>query len=235
MSYSSMVMENIRQYPELKLIDAQKMYKEKFEGMPETAFYKAVSRLAKDGEIERITKGIYCKPKKGRFGTTVSTEKEILEYFLGQNKNKGVVIGYRLFNKYRLTTQVPKIIKLYSSVIIQEERNIRNVTVKKANLRFNTTTIRMIELLEIIQAYKTIEDLNINSFINFIEETVKYYDEKTVERVIKSCSYKKGTLASLKNILDFFNLENNIDKYLNGISQYNAINMGKLYETTLQN
>lgn len=235
MSYSSMVMEKVRQYPELKLIDAQKIYKEKFEGIPETTFYKAVSRLAKDGEIERITKGIYCKPKKGRFGTTVSNEKDILEYFLGENKNKGVVIGYWLFNKYGLTTQVSKIIELYSSVTIQKERNIRNVTIKKANLRFNSTTVRMIELLEILQEYKNIQDLNMNRFIKFIEETVKYYDEKTVERVIKSVGYKKGTLASLRNILDFFNLENNIDKYLNGTSKYNAINMEELYEITLQN
>jgi hypothetical protein len=228
-----MVMENIRQYPELKLIDAQKVYKEKFEGISETIFYKALSRLAKNGEIERITKGIYCKPKKGRFGITISNEKDILEYFLGKNKNKGVVIGYRLFNKYKLTTQVSKIIELYSSVIIQEKRNIRNVAIKKANLRFNITTIRMIELLEILQEYKNIEDLNMNSFIKFIEETIKYYDEKTVERIIKSIGYKKGTLASLRNILEFFNLENTIDKYLNGISKYNAINMGVLYETTL--
>jgi hypothetical protein len=226
-----MVMENVRQYPELKLIDAQKVYKEKFEGIPETIFYKALSRLAKNGEIERITKGIYCKPKKGRFGITISNEKDILEYFLG--KNKGVVIGYRLFNKYKLTTQVSKNIELYSSVIIQKKRNIRNVAIKKANLRFNITTIRMVELLEILQEYKNIEDLNTNSFIKFIEETIKYYDEKIVVKIIKSIGYKKGTLASLRNILEFFNLENNIDKYLNGISKYNAINMGVLYETTL--
>ena len=75
----------------------KKIYKEKFEGIPETTFYKAVSRLAKDGEIERITKGIYCKPKKGRFGTTVSNEKDILEYFF-----------CLWFSKYRKPKQTTK-------------------------------------------------------------------------------------------------------------------------------
>lgn len=234
MSYSSVIMENIRQYPELKLIDAQKMYQEKFKSVPETTFYKAISRLAKNEEIVRLTKGIYCKPKKGRFGTTISNEKDILEYFLGENKNKGVVVGYRLFNKYGLTTQVSKNIELYSSAAIQKERNIRNLTIKKANLRFNTTTIKMVELLEVLQEYKRIEDLNTNKFIQFIEDTVKYYDEKAVERVLKTCSYKKSTIASLRKILDFFNLENDLQKYLNGTSKYNEINMEELYETTSQ-
>lgn len=232
MSYSSRVMEDVRQYSELKIIDTQKIHKQKFNEIPEPAFYKAVSRLAKAGEIERISKGIYCKPKKGRFGTTISNEKNILSYFLGEKKNKGVVIGYRLFNKYGLTTQISKTIELYSRVITQEKRTVRNILVHKSNLRFDTTTIKLIELLEILQEYKNIEDFNTNNFIKFIEEAVKYYDERTVERIIKSISYKKSTLASLRNVLEFFDLENTIDEYLNGTSKYNAINMEEIYEST---
>jgi len=225
-------MEDVRQYPELKIIDTQKIHKQKFNEIPESAFYKAVSRLAKSGEIERISKGIYCKPKKGRFGITISNERNILSYFLGEKKNKGVVIGYRLFNKYGLTTQISKTIELYSRVITQKKRTVRNILVHKSNLRFDTTTIKLIELLEILQEYKNIEDFNTNNFIKFIEEAVKYYDERTVERIIKSISYKKSTLASLRNVLEFFGLENTIDEYLNGTSKYNAINMEEIYEST---
>ena len=144
--------------------------------MPEATFYKTMSRLAQDGEIERITKGIYCKPKKGKCGTTISSEKDILAYFLGKEQNKGVVIGWRLFNKYGLLTQVSKDIEIYSNVTNQEKRIIRNVTIKKANLKFDTTTIKMIESLEILREYQKIEDLNTNSLIAFIEKAVKCYD-----------------------------------------------------------
>lgn len=233
MSYSRMVMEDVSQYSALEIIDAQKVHKEKFEEMPEATFYKALSRLAKDGEIGRITKGIYCKPKKGKCGTTISSEKDILAYFLGKEQNKGVVIGRRLFNKYGLVAQVSKGIEIYSNVTNQEKRIIKNVTIKKANLNFDTTTIKMIELLEILQEHQKIEGLNTNSLIAFIEEAVKCYNEKTVERIIEAVSYKKSTLASLRNILDFFNVENNINKYLNGISKYKAIDMKSMYEVAL--
>lgn len=234
MSYSSMVMENVRQYSKLKIIDTQKIYKEKFNKFPELTFYKAISRMAEIGEIERISKGIYCIPKKGRFGNVISNEKNILEYFLGVKNNKGVVIGYQLFVKYGLTTQVAKVIEAYSSVITQKQRSVRNVLVRKAKLNFDITTIKLIELLEVLQEYKNIEDLNKMNFIKFIEKRIKYYDEKTVKRVINTISYKKSTLASLKNILKFYNVENTIDEYLSGTSKYNTINMEEFHEITPQ-
>lgn len=233
MNYSNMIMEKVNEYPELRLIDAQEIYKEEFQEIPETTFYKVVSRLAKSGEIERVSKGIYCIPKKGRFGTIISNEENIVEYFLGENKNKGMIIGYRLFNKYGLTTQISKNIDLYSSLTIQEKRNIRNVSIKRVNLRFNSTTIKMVELLEVLEGYNNVEDLNTENLIKFIEKLIRHYDDKIIENIIDVIRYKKSTLASLKNILDFYNLENNISNYLNGTSKYKSINMEKLYESTL--
>ena len=233
MNYSNMVLEDLEKYPELEIIDAQKIYNKKFEEIPEPTFYKVLSRLAKDGNIERITKGIYCKPKQGKFGKIISSDKHILEYYLGENKNKGVIISYGLFNKYGLTTQVSKKIEMYSNVLNQENRNVRNVSIKKANIRFDNRTIKIIELLEILQEYKNIEDLNNINLINFIKKAVNYYDEQTFTRVIKNISFKKSTIASLKNVLDFFNVENNIKTHLNGTTKYDAINMEELYETTL--
>jgi len=232
MSYSSVIVDTIRQYPELKLIDAQKIYQEKFMSVPETTFYKVISRLAKNKEIVRITKGIYCKPKKGRFGSTASNESDVLDYFLGKKKNKGVVVGYRMFNHYGLTTQVSKNVKLYSNATIQQEKNIRNIKIKKSNLGFNTTTIKMVELLEVLQEHTKIEDLNRIKLIEFIENAVKHYDEKTIERVLQTGSYKKSTIASLRRILDFLNVEHDLKMYLNGTSKYDEINIEELYEST---
>ena len=118
MSYAMMIRENVGKYPELKIIDAHKLYKEKFNTISEKAFYKTFSRMAKAGEIKRIAKGIYCIPKKGKFGVTISGEKDILEYYLGSKNSKGVVVGYRMYNKYKLTTQVSKDIEIYSNVTL---------------------------------------------------------------------------------------------------------------------
>lgn len=229
MSYSSRIIESINEYPELTIIDAQKLYKEKFNDVSEQAFYKTISRMSKNEDIERVSKGIYCKPRRGRFGTITSSEKNILEHYLGINKNKGVVIGYQMYNSKGLTTQVSKNIELYSNITFQEKKQIKNIIIYKANIRFDISTIKMIELLEVLQNYRNIEDLNVIGLKRFIEDSVKYYDEKTIQKLIKAIGYKKHTFASLKNILDFFNVENKIESYLNGTSRYNAIRMEELY------
>ena len=232
MSFSSAIIDALREFPELKLIDAQKLHQEKLEDIPETTFYKTLSRLTENDKLVRLTKGIYCKPKKGRFGKIVSSEKNLLEYYLGESKDKGVIVGYRLFNNRGLTTQVSKTVKLYSNNVVQQEKNIKNLTILKAELRFNSTTKKMVELLEVLQEHKKIEDLNLNKFMSFIEDAVKYYDEKTIARVLKTFSYKKSTIASLGKTLDFFKVEHGLKKYLSGTSKYDELRIEELYEST---
>ena len=232
MSYSSLIMESVEKYPELKIIDAQKVYKEKFSAIPEQAFYQTVSRMAKSGEIIRITKGIYCKPRISRFGTIISTENNILEHYLGRNQNEGVVVGYRMYNKYGLTTQISKGVELYSNIVLQEKRQIRNVLILKADLKYDAAAKRMIELLEVLENYKKIEDLNRSNLKEFIKISVEYYEEKILKKILKEIGYKKSTLASLKSVLDSFSIKNTIDNYLNGTSKYDILKMEELYETT---
>ena len=227
-----MIEERVSKYPELQIIDARQMYIEKFSEIPEQTFYQAVSRMSKTGAIERLTKGIYCRPKAGKFGKTVSREQDILDYYLGKNEKKGIVVGYRMYNMYGLTTQISKGVQVYSNVPVQEKREIRNVSVKKAKLTFDAATKRMIELLEVLQNYNKIEDLNIGNLRNFFSATVEYYDEKILEKLLGEIGYKKSTLASLKNILDHFNINNTVGKYLNGTSKYDALDVEKLYEIT---
>jgi hypothetical protein len=229
-----MVLDSINQFPELKIIDVQQVYKRKFKGVPEQAFYKAISRMAQNGEIERLTKGIYCKPKKGRFGNIVSSEKHILEHYLGENMKTGVVIGYRMYNKYKLTTQVSKSVEVYSNMSEHEIKKIENVEIIKVNVRFDDTTKKMIELLHFLENMNQIEDLSMDNVKIFIENAIVYYNEKTLEKLIKSIGYKKSTLASLKNILDYFNISHTVEKYLNGTSKYKSITMEDIYESASQ-
>ncbi len=234
MSYSTMVKESMNQYPELKIIDAKQVYNRKFKNVPEQAFYKIISRMAKDGDIERLTKGIYCKPKQGRFGRIVSSEKHILEYYLGANMKNGVVVGYRMYNEYKLTTQVSKLIEIYSNVSEQEKKKIKNIEIKKANIKFDDSTKKMIELLHFLENMNRIEELSRDNATVFIDNAVGYYNEKTIDKIINTIKYKKSTLASLKNILDHYEINHTVEKYLNGTSKYNAIRMEDLYESASQ-
>lgn len=232
MRYTDRIINSVKGYPELKIIDTQKLYSEKFANIPEPTFHKVVSRMTAKGELQRLTKGIYCKPKQGRFGKVLSSEKNILEYYLGERGNQGVIIGYQLFNKYGLTTQISKVVEAYSKIITQNNKTIKNVKARKINLKLDSITIKMIELLEILQEYMNIEDLNKKNFIKYLGETTKYYDEQVIDKVLNSMNYKKSTIASLKNVLDYYGVNNNLSKYLNGTSKYKALTMEELYDST---
>lgn len=52
MSFTSTIVDSVKKYPELKIIDARQIYKEKFSEIPEQAFYQAVSRMAKAGKLK---------------------------------------------------------------------------------------------------------------------------------------------------------------------------------------
>lgn len=227
-----MIKEKINQYSELEIIDAQQLYTSQFENVPEQAFYKTISRLTKSQEIERLTKGIYCKPKLGKFGKMISSEKNILDYYLGVNGNKGVIVGYRMYNKYKLTPQISKGVEVYSSKTEQEKKKVLNVEIKNVDLRFDVSTIRMIELINFLENYNRIEDLNKDNAILFIEDAVTHYNDKTLEKLIKMIGYKKSTLASLKNVLDFYKVDHSISRYLNRLSSYKSVRMENMNDTT---
>ena len=55
MRSSALIVETVKKYPELEIIDAQKLYKDKFSKVSEQAFYKTISRLSQSGEVTR-----YC-------------------------------------------------------------------------------------------------------------------------------------------------------------------------------
>jgi len=232
MSYAMMVKESVSNYSELEIVDAHKLYKEKFSNIPQEAFYKTFSRMAKSGEVKRVAKGIYCRPKKSRFGIIVSDENNIIEYYLGPKNRSGVVVGYRMYNKYKLTTQISKSIEMYSNVTLQQEKNIGNVKIFKANIEFDEPKTCLIELLEVLENYKKIEDLNLRNLLQMIEDSIHYYNNAILDQLIKVIGYKKRTLASLKNVLDYYGIENTVNKYLNETSDYDALRMEIINEIT---
>ena len=69
-----------------------------------------------------------------------------------------------------------------------------------------------------------------NKIYNYAKDFVNCYDEKIVNEVIEKIKYKKSTISFLNNILDYFNVENNLNKRLSSLSKYNHIDMEEIYE-----
>jgi hypothetical protein len=139
-----------------------------------------------------------------------------------------------MYNRYKVTTQVSKNIEIYSNVISQEEKNIKNVKILRADLEFDETMIKLIELLEVLENYKNIEDLSYDNLLKIMKSFTRNYNDSNLNQLINKIGYKKRTLASLKNVLNHYGIENKIDQYLNETSNYDALRMEALNEVASQ-
>lgn len=199
------------------IIEAKKVHEERFQELKFTTFLKYLERLTKSGFIKNIGKGVYCRIVNTPFGPMGIGDKDIVSYFTG-SKRDGVVIGYSLYNKYNLTTQISKTVQVYSNKIEGRSKSVGNVVIKKvpytASLQFT------VEYMEVLENYNSIEDLNRASFFCFCKKIASDYDEKKFSKVYAFGNYKKSTIAFLKYILEKFNIKNNLSAFLNSSSKY---------------
>ena len=132
-------------------------------------------------------------------GTDLPSEKEIITAFT-QN-GTGMVVGYTMYNAMRLTTQVSKNIQIYTSALDEQKKQIGNVFLQKYDMVFSPEVVRMVAMLEVLQNYKRIEDLNESQFKKLCAEFAGQYDEKVFEYVLSNISYSEQTIARLKAII----------------------------------
>lgn len=222
--------KEIRNYvvsiPENTLINAADVYEDHFASISEKNFYKVLERMTKDELLNRLTKGLYYRPKKTRFGTVPLSEGKITEYYA----NHGVVLGYVMYNKYGLTTKVGKKINVLSRNVAEEKKNIGNVSVEKTRMELNEKTMPVIETLDVLQNYSQIEDLNRSALSSFLSSFSKEYSDSATEYVLENRKYKKRTIAFLKAILDYKGIKNSLGKHLSTLSTYAVPEMKEIFE-----
>ena len=227
------ILAEFQAVPENTLIMAGKLYREKFsEQMSEAAFTQAISRLSRSGEIERISKGIYCMPKKTRFGTILPSDQEIVDLFTKQNN--GVIVGYGLYNSLGVTTQVSKRLTAYSSLVDEQLKQIGNVVVQKYVLNYTSEAKAVIRMMELLQHYKEIQDIDYSAFLRNAEALSKQYTEGAFEVVQRVIGYPKRTVAFLREALNYYHVPNSLSKHLSALSNYRIPRMEELYEAAAQ-
>lgn len=227
------ILAEFQAVPENTLIMTGKLYREKFsKQMSETAFTQAISRLSKSGEIERISKGIYCMPKKTRFGAILPSDREIVDLFTRQNN--GVIVGYGLYNSLGVTTQVPKRLTAYSSLADEQLKQIGNVVIQKYDLDYTNEAKAVIRLMELLHHYNEIQDIDYSAFLRNAEALSKQYTEGEFEVVQRVIRYPKRTIAFLREALNYYHVPNSLSKHLSAFSNYRIPRMEELYEASQQ-
>lgn len=226
---SKVVRYTLETYKKNELIFASKLYKEKLsEYINEMAYYKMLERLCKNGELAKAAKGIYYVPNISKYGVVPPSEKQIIDAFT--KDETGTVVGYTLYNSLNLTTQIPKTIDVYSSALDAYSKTVRNVYIKQVQLDYTESVKNIIKSLEVLQNYYEIQDINYSAFIDYSKEIASTYEEKIFEKIISKTTYKKSTIAFLREILNYYQVSNNLEKYLSSLSTYKHPKMEEIYE-----
>ena len=231
MQNNNIIKNTLSKFKENELIFASKLYKtELYNKVTEAAFYKTLERMCKSRELVKIAKGTYHFPEVSKYGIVPPSEKEIISAFT--KNGTGTIIGYSLYNALDLTTQVAKSIEVMSSTIENLTKTIRNVVVHQVQIDYTEDVKNMIHSLEVLQNYYNIQDINNLSFRKFTKKIADWYDEEIFKKVISAISYKKSTIAFLREILNFYDVKNNLNIYLSSLSEYKYPRMEEIYEIT---
>lgn len=227
---SSFIIRNaLVHYKENELIFASKLYKESlYELLNEATYYKMLERMCKNGELAKAAKGIYYIPVISKYGVVPPSEKQIIEAFT--KNNTGTIIGYSMYNDLSLTTQVSKTVNILSSALDGFSKTVRNVMIKQVEIDYTTEVKNMICALEVLQNFYEIQDLNYSTFIKYSQKIAETYQDEVFDKVISKTSYKKSTISFLKEILNYYEVSNNLERYLSSLSSYKHPRMEELYE-----
>ena len=224
----SAVCNALEGYKENEMIFSGSLYRERLEEkISEAAYYKVLERMCKAGELVNVARGTYHLPKKSGYGVVPLSEKDIVSAFT--TGGKGTVVGYSLYNRLGLTTQVGKTVEVLSSALEGERKTIRNVKVRRVNLEYSDEHEKMIHALEILQNFDRIQDLNYPAFIRCAAGIAENYNEQALWDVLEKVRYKKSTLAFLREILEHYGKPNRIGRMLSGMSEYKHPRMEEIY------
>ena len=124
---------------------------------------KALERLVKSGEIDRVSTGIYFRPKISKtVGKIFPTIEEIALAIAKRDKAKIVPTGSYALNQLGLSTQVPM------NIVYLTDGAARNVKIGKMLIKFKKTSPRNVSAVGeisrlVIQALRTLGKDNVTN------------------------------------------------------------------------
>lgn len=229
MKSNAVLKTEIQSLPANALFEASTMYRQKFNKlMTEMAFYKALERMTKEQVLVKVSKGVYARPLITQYGLVKPSQEQIVEVYT--RGNKGMVIGYVLYNRLNISTQISKNTVLYSNAIQGNIKTIGNIKIERRDIDFTEEVRNAIAILEVLENYYNIQDLNYVALITLFKKYAQNYEEEILNKVLSVCKYAKSTIAFLRCILNYYKVENNLSERLSALSAYRHPTMEEIYE-----
>ena len=193
------------------------------------AVVKAISRLVKSNDINRLSKGQFYRPKKGLFGEMKPSDDELLKSVIYKDgRLRGYVTGLALFNKLGLTTQVPRTIKIAIDGAPQE-KDLGTLRVKLVRSRapVKNEDVLLLQYLDVLRGIKDISDADVNVTLKRMNNKLADLDEKKKKRLKKLVlQYYSAQEKALVGML-FSRITKNVDKTIkNSLNQLTTYKLG---------
>ena len=164
-----------------------------------------LSRMAAKGQIVKVGKGRYYKPRQTMFGTLQPSREEIVKDLLVKDgKPVGYLTGFSIWNMMGLTTQVPSVIEIGSQ--IRKNKTIRGTYSIRFVLQPNDITkvnIPLLQILDTVKFVKSIPDTTINDSISRLSTIFNDLSDKDVALLTTlSLKYSPQTRALVGALLE---------------------------------
>ncbi|ALO14740.1 hypothetical protein L21SP5_01076 [Salinivirga cyanobacteriivorans] len=169
------------------------------------AIIKALNRMVAKGEIAKLSKGKYYKPKETSFGLVPPDQYQVVKDLLGKGDNlTGYLTGYSIYTKLGLTTQVSNTIQIGRNETRPTlQRGLYKISFVKQKNTITEKNIPFLQILDAIRFIKKIPDTTIDDACKRLFEIVKNSNESDQIQMIRLAKkYPPATRAFLGAMLE---------------------------------
>lgn len=208
MSLATEIREKINQFPEGETFGYAELRIAK-NAYPSAA--KVLERLQKKGEIKKVSKGVFYKPKNTLFGELQPDYNEQLHPYLFENgKRIAYVTGTSLYNSLGLTTQVAYRIKIACrGKRIRIDRGSLKASPVKSYVEVTDNNYKVLGLLDAFKDIKQIPDCSTTKAIRRLSSIIKDMASGQIRYLIKyALVYPPRVRASVGAVLENSGYEN---------------------------
>lgn len=148
---------------------------------------KLLSRKVEEGQLARLAKGKYYKPKNTIFGELAPVTQQVIKSFTQKNgKTIGYITGIKAYQERRLTTQMPTIIEIAIQGKPKPFQKIGNHQFKfvTRNFHFTETQVPILQLLDALKDIKRIPDAPVSETIQAIKEIMQQMPTEDVQVMV---------------------------------------------------
>jgi Family of unknown function (DUF6088) len=176
---------------------------------------KALERMQKKGEIKKVSKGVFYKPKMTFMGALGPDYNKILNNFLYKNgKRIGYITGGELYNSLNLTTQNYFRYKIATNSSRKKfEMNWLKASTVKSYVEVTEDNYQLLGILDAIKDIKQIADTPTLQVLKMLTAKIGAFKKVDIKQLLQlSLAYPPRVRALLGAIIeskfgDTFNLK----------------------------